>query len=363
MSQSPASPPTPQATPLARIGLGAAWWALLGGLALAGLAALLLVQRTASPPSSAKVTLALEPSLLPKGSLVRAASPLAIPPIDDPQTLTREEAEALKLSPISRYLKSKDLVVGVALGGEACAYPLRVLEWHEVINHRLGGVPLLVTYHPLCDAARVFARLLPGDEEPRRFAASGLLFNSTLILREQVSAGAEASLWSQLQARAVSGPAAAQGHTLKSLPAQVLSWADWSQAHPETRVLGFDPARKKLLKRAPYRNYRGSDLLRFPVEPLPPPGLAKKTPVLVVEAGAQRRIYPLPFLLGRADSQGIWRAQQGPVQLEFSVKADPLRASVIAVGGEPLKAFRVSWFAWYSTHPQDALRADLPRGG
>jgi hypothetical protein len=96
-------------------------------------------------------------------------------------------------------LADADRVLGVARGGVARAYPVRILHWH-VVNDRIGDQALAVTYCPLCGTGVAFrARLADGDAS---FGVSGLLDNSDVVLYDRRTE----SLWSQLLAEAVSGP-------------------------------------------------------------------------------------------------------------------------------------------------------------
>ena len=113
-----------------------------------------------------------------------------------------------------RFLVPGDLVIGLSLHGEARAYPLEILALHEVCNDTLGGEPILVTYQPLCDSAVVFERRVDGHT--REFGVSGLLYNSNLLMYDRhPEQPQDESLWSQLQFRALAGPAAAQHATLR----------------------------------------------------------------------------------------------------------------------------------------------------
>lgn len=130
-------------------------------------------------------------------------------------------------------LPDDDPVVGVARGGEARAYPLRVLNRHEVVNDQFDG-PLLVTFCVLCGSAVVAERRVNGDAAT--FGVSGLLWRSDLVLYDTVTE----SLWSQLLAAAIRGPRT--GERLSLLPASLTSLGEWRQAHPSTRVLLPPPA-------------------------------------------------------------------------------------------------------------------------
>ncbi|KAB1188271.1 MULTISPECIES: DUF3179 domain-containing protein [Haloferax] len=122
-----------------------------------------------------------------------------------------------------------DLVVGVELDGIARAYPLRILSWHEVVNDRFGDRPVLVTYCPLCQSGMVATRRVGGEEAT--FGVSGVLWNENLVMYDT----ATESLWSQLLATAIRGPATET--QLELLPSTVTTWGEWREAVSETTVL------------------------------------------------------------------------------------------------------------------------------
>ena len=339
------------------------WWVLVLAVLLAS--ALLYWRLGDFTPQTradqiAATGFALEPCLLADGALFPAAHPHSIQPLNEPATLTREEAKEFKIGARGKFLVPGDFVIGVRVEGQACAYPVRYLEWHEVVNHTFNGRPLAITWHALSGAAVVFDRRVEGEAEALRFESSGLLFNSTLLLGDQTSDGRPGSVWSQLQARAVAGPAAAQGRRLGIVPSQLARWADWQEAYPETRVMAPDMSKQKLYKRDPYLSYLGSDMLRFPVDPLPPEGLPNKERTLVVRAGGERVVYPLSTIAPRCVEGQAWRTTQAGVTLEFRYHPNhpyPETATVFAPGGEAIEVIPVFWFAWYATHPDDARLA------
>ena len=102
------------------------------------------------------------------------------------------------------------------------AYPLRVLVWHEVVNDTVSGLPILVTYNPLSEGIAVFDRRVAG--RTLSFGVSGLLYQSNLLMYDRDGTRGAESLWSQLQARAVSGPAAGAGQTLELVPFALARW-------------------------------------------------------------------------------------------------------------------------------------------
>jgi hypothetical protein len=119
-------------------------------------------------------------------------------------------------------------VVGVERDGLARAYPLRILDWHEVVNDALAG-PLLVTYCPLCGSSVTAERRVAGSETV--FGVSGRLWRDDLVLYDR----ATESWWSQLLATAIRGPQT--GAQLSLLPSSLTTWGEWQDSHLEPRVL------------------------------------------------------------------------------------------------------------------------------
>lgn len=128
-------------------------------------------------------------------------------------------------------------VVGVERGDTARAYPLAILNWHEVVNDQLGGA-ILVTYCVLCGSAVVTERRVA--DEPTVFGVSGKLWRSDLVMYDRRTD----SLWSQLLATAIRGPQT--GATLPIIPSSLTTWGEWRSSHPSTVVLLPPPASNTL---------------------------------------------------------------------------------------------------------------------
>jgi len=120
-------------------------------------------------------------------------------------------------------------VITLSIGDEVKAYPLRILTWHEIVNDTVGGVPVAVTYCPLCNSAIVFKRVLDG--EAVEFGTTGKLQNSNLVMYDRKTE----SWWQQYTGQAVVG--AALGTRLKMLPARVEPFGAFRAAHPDAPVL------------------------------------------------------------------------------------------------------------------------------
>lgn len=126
-------------------------------------------------------------------------------------------------------LTDDDIVVGVARNGEARAYPLRILNWHEVVNDRFGDEPALVTYCPLCGSGMTAVRRVAGQETV--FGVTGLLWRDNLVMYDRLTR----SLWSQVAGTAIQGQE--WGRRLSLFPSTLTTWGGWRNEHPESTVL------------------------------------------------------------------------------------------------------------------------------
>lgn len=158
----------------------------------------------------------------------------------------------------SKFMSDSDTVVGVEINGEAKAYPLFVLVWHEIVNDRVGDVPVSVTYCPLCYTSQVFERMIDGQEV--EFGTSGKLYNSNLLMYDRLTE----SYWSQALGLAVLGELS--GHRLDLIPFDVITWGDWKSLHPDTLVMTTDTGYVRSYATDPYGDYYTEPRIMFPVE-------------------------------------------------------------------------------------------------
>jgi hypothetical protein len=144
-------------------------------------------------------------------------------------------------------LSDTEPIIGLAVNGDARAYPLRILIWHEIANDVVGGVPVVVTYCPLCNAAIVFERRL-GDLT-LEFGTTGKLRNSDLVMYDRQTE----SWWQQFTGEAIVGQLT--GRALKSLPARLESFALFKERHPQGQVLIPENPSLRPYGRNPYSGY------------------------------------------------------------------------------------------------------------
>ncbi len=277
---------------------------------------------------------------VPAGEIRSGGPPKdGIPAVSQPKFTTARQAS---------FLQPRDRVIGVTDGEIARAYPLRILNYHEIVNDRFGDVPIAVTYCPLCDSAVVFDRRTPLGE--REFGVSGLLYNSNVLMYDR--GGQPESLWSQIMTTGISGAGADQ--PLATLPLQLTTWEDWASRYPNTLVLSDQTGFSRDYSRSAYSAYFQTDRLMFPVNHhdnrLPP-----KVPVLGVwtERGGAKA-YPVSSF--STTRQQIDDQIDGlSLTISFNPEAKSLRVVEAEEGVHWMYAL---WFAWAAMQ-RDTL-VDLP---
>ena len=171
--------------------------------------------------------------------LAQGAARDAIPAISGPRYWTIEEAAQV-------YTDNVPLVQ-VNIDGDVRGFPLEILTWHEIVNDTIGGMPITVTYCPLCNTAIAFEAQI--GEEVFKFGVSGLLRNSDLIMYDRNTE----SLWQQSSGRAIVGEMV--GARLKYVPATVVSFGQLRSAYPDAIVMSRDTGWFREYGQNPYRGY------------------------------------------------------------------------------------------------------------
>lgn len=257
-----------------------------------------------------------------------------IPSIDKPDFV---------MAGFAAFLRNDDQVLGLGSGDTARAYPIRILNWHEVVNDRVGGKPVVISFCPLCGTGVAFdARI---DGRALSFGVSGLLYNSDVLLYDRQTQ----SLWSQLRAQAISGPL--KGRHLTMLPLTHTTWADWRKTHPATQVLSTNTGSVRPYLRDPYSGYETSEELMFPVE-FRAAGYHPKERVLGIRIGGEAKAYPF-VELGKTSGELADRIGDTALIIRFDRKAG--RATAHAGDGRQLAAVVAYWFAWYAFNPATSV--------
>ncbi len=206
-----------------------------------------------------------------------------IPDLIDPGIITADLVD---------FLEPPDRIFGVSINGEHRAYPLRIMNLHEMANDTLGGIPIAFTYCTLCGAGIVYERVING--EAVEFGTSGLLYLSNKLMYDRKTN----TLWRQFLGEPVVGELADSGIKLRSFPVILTSWGEWIQEHPNTTVLdvftGLYPKSAYLSEddeTSAYFNYRASGATAYPVGEVDDI-LSDKTQIFGLSINGQARAYP-----------------------------------------------------------------------
>ena len=301
-----------------------------------------------------------------------------IPPLDHPKHLAAADAA---------YLKDGHVVFGVALRGEARAYPKRILAWHEMARDRVGDVELALVYCTLCGTAIPYDASVAGVT--RTFGTSGLLYRSNKLMFDLESK----SLWSTATGQPVLGPLAGPPLELRAYPVVTTTWKEWREAHPETTVLSLDTGyRRDYGEGAAYRDYFATDALMFQVPrtddrlrhkdevlalTVEPPGGGPRVPVALAvrfleknwlysfEAGGRS----LVVLTSREGANRVYDTggarfvrlrEDGQVEAEGGVRYRVAEDALVPEGPSTpslprVPARRAFWFGWYAQYPATEL--------
>jgi hypothetical protein len=292
-------------------------------------------------PAQASGEFDLKDALVPLNEIHAGGPPRdGIPSIDRPRFQDADEADDLE---------AQDRVLGLVIDGQPRAYPIDILDWHEIVNDRIGRTPVTISYCPLCGSGMAFRARVDGI--PLSFGVSGLLYNSDLLLYDRETE----SLWSQIDHRAISGRY--RGKRLQMLPLEHTSWKDWRTRYPQTQVLSRDTGFSRDYGRTPYPGYESADALYFPVRFLAQ-GYHPKEPVLGVEFDGRFKAYPFSEL-----SKGSGRLQDQVGGREVVIRFDPehRNAWLEDTAGVRQPALVAYWFAWYAFHPETDIYQVSPR--
>lgn len=301
---------------------------------LQGLSAILLAGMLAGVAEAAptKNGFDLTDALIAADQILPGGPPRdGIPALDRPRFIASSAAD---------FLTRDDRVLGVVRNGVTKAYPISIMNWHEIVNDRFGNERVVISFCPLCGTGMAFLADTAGSS--LTFGVSGLLYNSDMLLYDRQTE----SLWSQIMAQAISGTH--KGRRLVAIAMHHTTWSDWRQRHPDTLVLSQDTGFSRNYQRSPYAGYDTSRKLYFPVE-FRAHGYHPKERVLGLEIDGQYKAYPFTELAKTERAVGDHLAGK---EVEVRFDEEHQTATAVDENGEELPTVIAFWFAWYGFHPE-----------
>lgn len=289
-----------------------------------------------------------------------------IPAIDDP---------SFDADP---YVAPTDEVVGVEIDGDARAYPVKVLNYHEIVNDVVGGEPVAVTYCPLCDSGVAFSRRVANVTVS--FRVSGWLYRNNLVMEDNVTL----SWFSQITGEGIRRQL--HGVHLDVVTSTLTTWGTWREHHPDTKLLARpDTHSAQTYEEDPYEAYRvNRDVLQHPVHLDPRDRMHPKTQVLGIQAGDRTKAYrvadlqeagvlnddlggrrvAVAYVDGSANAyirgDRTLSAGEGRTMVDDDGRTySRLDGSGPDGGLEPVFSTRAFWYAWYDVHPDTLVHGLL----
>ncbi|MHC4809185.1 MAG: DUF3179 domain-containing (seleno)protein [Planctomycetota bacterium] len=319
----------------------------------------------------------LEPSAIAPGGLMAAqlhrdmAAPLVDPPTIDPAGVAAWTEENR-----GKYLVASDPVIGVEIGGEARAYPLYWMRFHEVANDTLGGMPVLVLMHPVSRTVAVYDRRVGG--RTREFGTSGLVVDSTMMLYarqrdeagELVVEGDRVTIWDPRTGAARTGPDLEDGLELQRVPFVLTHYGRWMQMHPESTIAARDENLLDRYKNSSFDRYWAGDEPLFALsEPAPsPPRSLEACIVLPGAADGADLVIPESWIVrfaepsGGAEDPGVrtWWLDVGDRRVGLQHRDEPATITAVAEDGSAIDFVHSAWFSWWRTGRPIRLPATEP---
>ena len=254
-----------------------------------------------------------------------------IPAILEPKFVSAKEAD--------NFLNEKDIILGMSLEGIARAYPIKILNWHEIVNDKFKGRHVFVTYCPLCGTGMAFDSMVDGKRYS--FGVSGLLFNSDVLFYDHQTE----SLWSQIIMGAVTGKMSGKG--LTPLPVLHTTWKNWKKKHPDTVALSLDTGYRRDYANNPYGRYDKQDFIMFPVS-VRDKRYHSKERVIGIKINGKAKVYPYSEL---QKSKAPFPDSIGGKKVNVHFETDSSTAYITDENGELLSSVAGFWFAWYAFNP------------
>jgi len=264
-----------------------------------------------------------------------AAGKDCIPSIDNPNFETASQ---------SNWLDPEDIIFALDYQGIQRAYPQRILNWHEIVNDKIGDDHIIITFCPLCGSAVAFTPQV--NSTFTQFGVSGFLHNSDLVMYDRL----EGNLWQQITGEAIVGPAAKRNEVLEQIPIITTTWSSWKSKHPQTQVLSRNTGFTRNYNQYPYGTYESDDQLLFGVKNQDN-SLPLKTVVYGIELNGLTKAYPQ----SNFENNSIVKDQINGISIIIE-KLDSGQIKVTRTDtNQELIPLRLFWFAWAAFNPDTLL--------
>ncbi|MFC5078009.1 hypothetical protein VTH8203_02896 [Vibrio thalassae] len=257
-----------------------------------------------------------------------------IPALNQPEFIKGKDA---------KFMRAQDIVLGLQVSDVVKAYPIRILNWHEIVNDQFGGTRYVISYCPLCGSGMAFLSQPTGELEALDFGVSGLLYNSDVLMYDRKTE----SLWSQIHGEAIAG--ASVGSKLKQVPLTLSRWSNWLARHPDSLVLSTNTGYQRDYQRDPYAGYGKNAAIYFPVANQAPNEYHPKEMVLGFKVEQSTIAFPFSELSQLTGLKHGFELAGSRYFVHWD--SDNQSAWITNDKGKTQSSTLLFWFAWYAFYP------------
>jgi len=260
--------------------------------------------------------------------------------------LAEKNIEFVTLEEADQWIEDNELVLALVYDDVVRVYPLQIMVFHEIANDEINGKPLLITYCPLCGSGIAYERTVEvnGEKKETRFGTSGKLYNSNLIMYDELTD----TYWTQIDGLAITGELI--GQELNEISIDTVVWRDWKESEigKNSEVLSQNTGISRNYGTDPYGSYYEDSYLLFTPEETDN-RIHPKTVIFGIELDGKYKAYKEDDLI-----------ELGTIKDEiFGVEIKRKKSGIIEITnldtGEEIVKERDFWFAWYAFHPDTGL--------
>ncbi|MFB6181482.1 MAG: DUF3179 domain-containing protein [Candidatus Magasanikbacteria bacterium] len=274
---------------------------------------------------------------VPLGEIMDGGPPKdGIPSIDSPKFVLAKNVD---------YLKDDTPGIAVSVDGVDKFYPYSILVWHEIVNDKINGQRILVTYCPLCRSGVVYDPKVKGERV--EFGTSGKLWQSNLVMYDRKTD----SLWSQVLGQSIKGEMA--GKSLEKIPSTITTFGDWKEQYPNGKVLSEETGFSRDYDDSPYGKYHQTEATYFPTKSKDD-RLDKKELIIGVVINGKAKAYQPPAVKkkGRVEDE----FQGTTIVAEYDDSLNSLKLFKKEEGKlKRLPTISAYWFSWTAAYPNTKL--------
>ena len=275
-------------------------------------------------------------------------------PVEYNPTILSPEEIVVANSARKPYMITKDLVIGVVIDGQPRAYPLSILNVHEIIHDEINEKPIMISWHWPSASTRVFERRINGNDI--MFGVSGLVANGNQLLYPRRLDGLKGN--EPLISQALGSTITGEFSDLTPVPHEVVTWGDWLERHPNTTLIAGRSDLKNRYKKGKPDVWFATDDLLF-TTPVPTSGPSPKSHMLLLRSGESSTIVDIEKMSELADQSGKVVIEHAGEPVTLFVTKYPPTARLTSEDAQSIDSMRILWINANAIFPEATLATPL----